>query len=102
MGFNALFFYEFLQLSELGTWVENYRPSKIRVTFTGATNVSLVIADINGDIIAEVGNIGNYIYTSGTEVELDFVTYGEDINFLGMIAANGNIFSITNIEFLES
>lgn len=99
VNFNSIF--EVVLIIELGTWVDSYRPTKVRVTFTGATNACLGLQDKNGDPIAEEGELAvSYTYQSLEEIDIIFGSY--DIEVLLIAAANGDTFSITNIEFYEA
>lgn len=83
-------------LNELGTWVNGFRPSKIRVTHTGTSpfGYTLTLRDKNNSTIAT-----NASYISATEVAITFGA--SDIDNLELI---DNVlpfaaFKITNIEF---
>jgi len=94
--------FEVLSLSVIGTWADSYRPTKFRITFTGATDIAFGLVDIDGETIAEEGVPGEYLYQSGEEITTDFVTYGLDLFVLFIIAADGDTFTVTNIEFEEA
>jgi len=82
-----------LQITDIGTWTEGYRPTKMRVTFTGGpTNMTLK------DVPGSLDNIAHdAAYVSGQEIDLDFSGLG-DINEMRM--GLGSV-TVTNIEFLE-
>jgi len=79
-----------LYLSEIGTWVEGFRPFKIRVTFTGADSlyISLVDSDLN-ELCGEVVSSGETI---------NLTDHGHNIMLFGAVIGEDD-FSITNIEF---
>lgn len=78
-------------LQELGTWVESYRPTHIRITYTGALQYKLIDAG-NSDIVTKSA------YTSGQEVEISWGS--NDIKRIKFYFDAGD--SITNIEFYEA
>jgi len=83
-----------LPLTELGTWVEGYRPTKIRVTATAGTGpLQLVLADGDSNIVNENP------YVSGTEV--DITGQVSDIASL-TVSASGQPINVTNIEFYST
>ena len=83
-------------LGDIGTWASAYRPTKIRVTFTGQTTLVLTLADGLG---GETDLVSDEAATSGEEFE---ITWGEgDIATLNFQTDAGN-FVITNIEFYET
>jgi len=88
---------EVLELKDIGTWTNKYKPDKIRITFTGATEVTFFLIDSDGNIIANKGALGHYIYTSGEEIELRLVGY--NIDRLQLLGAN--VYSVTKIEFFS-
>jgi hypothetical protein len=82
-------------LDQLGTWVNGYRPTKIRITHTAGVGVDIDIQleDSNGD------NIVNFVpAATGQEIDITFGSY--DIMTLFMYGS-ANAFSVTNIEFLS-
>ena len=81
-------------LSPIGNWVVGYRPTKVRVTFTGADTAALFIGTVATTIYS------NGAYASGEEAELDF-SENDDIAVLYLYSGFTE-FIITNIEFLES
>ena len=79
-------------LSAIGNWATGYRPTKVRVTFTGADTAALFIGGTTKTICS------NSPYASGEEAELDF-SGGEDINALYLHISGYTDLTITNIEF---
>ena len=53
---------QYITLKDIGTWATNFRPSKIRVTFTGVAGIAIVLMDEDENIIATKGTFGSYIY----------------------------------------
>ena len=84
-------------LSELGTWVNSYRPTKIRVTVYSATSqtVNMLLYDsIWGDLASWEQTI------NGQQVVEANITFGSnDIGVLYHISDMDNPISIRNIEF---
>jgi len=82
-------------LDELGTWVESYRPTKIRLTIAaeGGGSGPFVVAlyDTNDDVL-----VGDADYTSLDELTITWGDY--DIGYLSFEAGIGG-YEITNIEF---
>ena len=81
----------FIPLTELGTWVEVYRPTKIRVTFTGGGTRDILLKDTENNFIA-------HETTASSEQEIDITFEGYDIEALQIQDTVGN-FTVTNIEF---
>ena len=85
-----------VELGELGTWVEGYRPTKLRITTTGATTNFLVkLWDTDSNEIAAMVTG----YNSGDELDITFGLL--DIKYLAITndGSTGFPFSVTNIEF---
>jgi hypothetical protein len=80
-----------LALLSIGTWVEGYRPTQIRITFTGVPNVSFTL----GDGTHTISSAGSY--SSGVAQDITFV--GNDIATLDMGQTDNDPFQVTNIEF---
>lgn len=91
----------YLELIELGTWVEGYRPTKIRITYTGDPNTALYLRDSNNAIIAQEGNTFTFTYQSLEEENITFGNY--DIRKIEMYNDWGDdpdvYINVTNIEF---
>ena len=88
---------DLVELEDVGVWTSGYNPYKMRITFTGATEIwtELKNTGANKNLID-----GNEVLTSGQEViienynNLDFDTL--------LIYNNGSgAFDVTNIEFLD-
>jgi hypothetical protein len=82
-----------LTLSPIGTWTDNYRPTKIRL----ATNVGDLIfqlEDTDSNTIADA-----FFYVSLTPVIIDW-SNNLDIDVFNFVIDSGTL-NITNIEFLE-
>lgn len=81
------------QMLAIGTWPTNYRPTKMRLQFTGPGATCYVrLSNISGDFI--IGT--NSTYTSGDEIILDF-TEALDLGMLNLT----QITAFGNIEFFE-
>jgi len=76
-------------LSELGAWNVGYRPTKMRITYTG-TFTQIQLVDTNFDTIAN-----DVAPASGQEIDITFGSF--DIKDLNIFASGA--WSITNIEF---
>ena len=86
------------QLGELGTWVEGFRPTKIRVTFAGGYNDTATLEIAAGGEDPLIADVDNYV--SGAEAALNFA--GIDIWRLIVRRTEGPPapdYEITNIEF---
>lgn len=88
-------------LNALGTWVNGYRPTSFRVTFTGTATLSAFLGstDSFNDLFSRDCWLGTNI-TSGETLSL--VGVDKDIHRLqcrNEDCADNNIFYITNIEF---
>ena len=81
-----------LEIIELGSWVEGFRPSAVRVT-TGAIAPTLFVYDSS---LNQIGFDASYV--SGESMSLDFSGFGDiyRLRVLGLIA---NSPTTTNIEF---
>jgi len=84
------------QLKAKATWMVNYRPSSVKVTFTGAPTARFYVSSLNYSLCF------NDEYCSGALEALDF-SYDEDILIFNLQASGGGEpyiqFDITNIEF---
>lgn len=87
-------------LTVIGTWADAYRPTKVRIAFTGSPDYMRV---------ADGANFAHYVndsYASGIEVDLDWTDQGAHVMTdiygltVGFIASA--IRTITNIEFYEA
>jgi len=83
-------------LSVNGSWYVAYRPTHVKVTYTGVALDGFSIIDANDDTIG--GAIDNS-YVSGTELVLTFGSY--DLSRLQFEVPAGTC-SITDIQFYES
>ena len=75
-----------------GSWYEGYRPSGIRVTFSGPSSITLDVTD-GGGASATTG------YESGVDKDVDFDT--DDLTKLAFSAYSSDL-TITKIEFYEN
>jgi len=82
------------------TWANGYRPSKMRITFTGATNPLfwLYLTTQIGSH-AFIGDLSGIAITSGQVIDLPWY-YKESVTFKDMYFNSASIV-VTNIEFLE-
>ena len=87
--------FELIILQELGSWASEYRPTKIRITFTDVASVALEIVDTDGNTIGS-----DATYSSGQELDIDFDEYALDLDYIQIVDSTTS-FSITNIEFDE-
>ena len=81
-----------LEIIELGSWVEGFRPSAVRVT-TNAISPTLFVYD------SSLNQIGfNASYVSGASMPLDFSGKGDiwKLRVLGLVATSP---TTTSIEF---
>ncbi len=79
-------------ISDIGAWASGYRPSKMRVTFTGVGSIgSFAVQD---DAAGSIGGVAGY-------VSLDDIvlTFGANDGFKITAAGPLSVFYITNIEF---
>ena len=85
-----------LNLIELGTWVNGFRPTKLRITHDASPPLSFVrLWDIGRNL--QIGSANNYV--SGAEITLTFGA--ADIQYLDFQqASDESAYSVTNIEFL--
>ena len=80
-------------LKVTGSWMTGYRPTKIRVTWTGGgTFEELKLEAPNGTLV-----VNESAATSGTEYDID--PMGDDIYSLWLSDQGGGAFTVTNIEF---
>lgn len=78
-------------ITEVGTWVNGYRPTKMRMTYTDDDTFNLGLYDAVGNVIAS-----DAAYVSGTELDITFV--GNDIRFIAFTGSTANLV-VTSIEF---
>ena len=92
---------EQISLEPIGLWYIDYRPTKMRVTFTGMTPTStrfFALEDTNFDSIYSLNTPAPPGYTSLTEVELTW--HGENIKQFEIKAFDtSGAWKLTNIEF---
>lgn len=75
-------------------WADGYRPTKIRVTYTGTSITRFIVRDTDNNDIADPPDSP---YTSGTERALDFTP---NLNLDSIVIYNGaGTTNFTNIEF---
>ncbi|MCK4252576.1 hypothetical protein KAX97_14100 [candidate division WOR-3 bacterium] len=80
-------------IKDTGTWVVGYRPTKVRITFSGDATLHIYVIDSNEAIIANHSGV-----SSGDELAITFGSYDIDkISFTDGTAA----LLVTNIEFTE-
>jgi hypothetical protein len=72
-------------------WHSGFRPSKIKITYTGGP-IDVLLSDINAEVMNNVPG-----YVSDTEIVLDWV--GADIYYVTLLS-NVAPFTVTKIEFL--
>lgn len=82
-----------LQTGDNANWYVGFRPTKIRLTFTGAGS-GFSVRNYGGTIYI-AGTASSTTITSGQEIDLDF-SEGED---LGRIYMSGGEIDVTKIEF---
>jgi hypothetical protein len=82
-------------LDELGTWVEGFRPTRLRVTHTKPGTIYLRLRDAE-----QTGIIIITEYTSGDEIPIPF--QGFDIKEIQIGTGEADPYSVTNIEFTGS
>ena len=75
-----------------GSWWSGYRPTLLRVTYSGAAISQLTLTDTNSDQIA-----AKVSYTSGEEIAISFGSYNIDKIFFAK--GSGQDIDINNIEF---
>lgn len=86
-------------LIDTGTWADSYRPSKIRVTFSGAdTALTVVFYDATQAVIiaTEIST-----YSTGKELDIDWVPAEPLDGFKLLFQGAEGSFQLDNIEFLE-
>jgi len=83
----------FPQIQEVGTWVNGFRPTHIRVTYTATGDFTLDLYDQDPAIIASQAS-----YVSGTSVPITFT--GDDIRLIYFNGANADLL-VTSIEFFS-
>jgi len=84
---------QIVELDVIGTWYESYRPTKVRITYTGGEATQYMLVSDGGPPVA-TGD-----YASGAEIDLTW-----DVNDLAFIIVsndNNTPFSITKVEWLE-
>ena len=81
-------------LEAIGTWKNGYKPTRVRITLTGVSNVNMYFVNLNEETI-----IGpDQLIHSGSEVTLTFPD-AYDMAYMGWYLTGSSPFSITNIEF---
>ena len=77
-------------LMENGSWSTGYRPTQMRITFTGAASITIGVYLKNSSL-----NVSDTGYTSG---EIKYINFtASDLSYIRIIT--GNAISITNIEW---
>ena len=77
-------------LMENGSWSTGYRPTQMRITFTGAASITIGVYLKNSSL-----NVSDTGYTSG---EIKFINFtASDLSYIRIIT--GDAISITNIEW---
>jgi hypothetical protein len=81
-----------------GPWADNYQPTKMRISFTGAASVDLTydIWDFMGMPVSEQVNS----YTSGQEISLTWISPDAVFTQFQFVNESDNSFEVTAIEFL--
>jgi len=79
-------------ITESGSWVEGYRPTKVRVTHNGPSTMTLKVTGAGGS--PTYGEASNYV--SGAEMALNCTA---DIQRLYITPSGAEDFLVTNIEF---
>ena len=82
-------------LTPIGTWAQNYRPSHIRVTYTGVALDGFMVWDTEQNVIAGAVDNG---YESGELLDITFGSY--DIGWLTFVMPPEFLY-VTGIEFYE-
>lgn len=80
-----------LYINELGSWVEGYEPSKIRITGTFGGANTITIWDSSNNVI------GSGAAAASVEIDLDFETGQGDIDHITLYGMT----NVTNIEFMD-
>ena len=92
---------EIVELDVIGTWYEYYRPSKVRITYTGGEATQTMTLSVAGG----EAPIASGDYASGAEIDIDWdnlrTGVTKDLLFVLVFNENNNPFSITKIEWLE-
>jgi len=83
-----------IALLALPTWVEDYRPEKVKITFTGVATLQCIMYDTEG---FPWFLIGDDAITSGKELTINWQGY--DIYTLTVKSYGESVFYVTNIEF---
>jgi hypothetical protein len=78
-------------LEEIGTWVNNLRPSKVRITHNYIGGLDLYLVDKHNNIIAQDVSLN-----SGEEINIHWGAYNLDYILLD---AAGEVYRVRNIEF---
>lgn len=84
----------YVELNVIGSWVAGYRPSKIRVTYTGGTTVEMGLKGADPSYIAQ-----SLSYTSGAEANTSFAINDIFTLLVGNKYPDQTYFEITKIEF---
>jgi hypothetical protein len=74
-------------------WELNFRPTYIRVTFSGAPTIDLKVKDGSGNILADL------TYESGAIASLDFRPIDSGVDLLSIEMYDAALTEVTNIEF---
>jgi len=83
---------ELVILDVLGTWYEDYRPTKMKITYTGGDTLVISAQDSSAPIMTPGP------YASGAEIDLTWD--GDDLAFISIVSTLPSSFSVTNIEWL--
>ncbi len=88
-----------VQITSIGTWTDLYRPTHVRITYTGSPIMSVQIQSVN---LAVIRNISPLV--SGTSYALTFegATSPYDIWRFWAFETAENPISIQNIEWYEA
>jgi len=87
--------YNNLYIDQIGTWVNGFRPQKIRITNIGTTFGSITLYGVLGSFI---GTFFDFPGVNSAVVNLDFSS-NENIQTLLVGTFSGGPFNVTNIEF---
>jgi hypothetical protein len=87
-----------INLNDIGAWALGYRPTAVRITFTGgAQGARIILTDSAGHILVDSGYYG----PSGEILYIDNV-YDLDVHNLYIYCpSGGSTYSVTKIEFTE-
>ena len=80
-----------IRLEELGTWVNNFRPSRIRITHDYNGGLDLILRDRDLNVIAAEGSLN-----SGEEIDITW----DDSNLFDLFLDKfDKVYRVQNIEF---